>query len=245
MQMIEETRNPPPGVDGPRSYWQRHVQQRGRRAAAQSVPRPSLGYGEFERRRPQVATAGYGNDAAKIVRHHSKELSRSRTCGSSRAPPGLFRFLRGQEMEYFLFMQKEDPAGIENLAPEKVDEMKNEYEAIVPNSRQDGYVRTSWCKVSVRDRAEAVWAREVLPMFYAQAQDAPFRCGGTRVQGSEQALDVEVAPSSGGVRNRSSWDLLSRSGRFTISIRRLHSVSTTLSRRCITLLRTSRRQPGA
>lgn len=145
-----------------------------------------------------LATAGYGNDAAKIVR---SQFEGAITIAYLRLKPNLlqdyFDFYAIKRWQYYLFTLKEDPDAIKHLVPEKVDEMKKEYDAVLPKfQNKGGYVRTSWCKVSVRDRAEVVGLGKYYPMFYAQASGMHhFDAGGLASRASEQALDVEVAPS--------------------------------------------------
>lgn len=79
-----------------------------------------------------VATAGYGNDAAKIVR---SQFEGAVTIAYLRLKPVLlqdyFDFFPIKRWQYYLFTQQEDPEGVKHLTPEKVDEMKKEYEAVL------------------------------------------------------------------------------------------------------------------
>jgi hypothetical protein len=146
----------------------------------------------------ETATAGYGNDAAKIVR---SMFEGAITIGYLRLKPELlvdyFDYYKIKRWQYYDFMCQEDPEGVKDLTPAKIAEMKAEYEAVRPKFwNKKGYVETSWCKDSVHTRAKAVGLGKYYPLFYAEASGMHhFDVAGLVAQAGAQALDVEVAPS--------------------------------------------------
>ena len=145
----------------------------------------------------ETATAGYGNDAAKIVR---SMFEGAITIGYLRLKPELledyFDYYKIKRWQYYEFMCQEDPEGVKDLTPAKIAEMKAEYEAVLPKFRKKkGYIQ-SWCKDSVHTRAKAVGLGKYYPLFYAEASGMHhFDAAGLVAQADAQALDVEVAPS--------------------------------------------------
>jgi hypothetical protein len=146
----------------------------------------------------ETATAGYGNDAAKIVRSQFEGLI---TIAYLQQKPELladyFDFYKLKRWQFYEFMCEEDPDGVKSLTPEKIAEMKAEYEAVLPKfQNKKGYIQPSWCKDSVHKRAKEVGLGKYYPLFYAQASGMHhFDAGGLVAQASDHAIDVEVSPS--------------------------------------------------
>lgn len=145
-----------------------------------------------------VATAGYGNDAAKIVR---SMFEGAVTIAYLRKYPDLvfdyIDYYRIKRWQYFESVVAKDPELVTQLGDEKIAEMKTEYEAVLPKFlNKKGKPLASWCKVSVYDRATAVGLGQFYPAFYAQASGMThLDMSGLMAQANANALDVEVAPS--------------------------------------------------
>lgn len=150
-----------------------------------------------------VATAGYGNDAAKIVR---SMFDGAVTIAHLRLHPELVAdyidFFRIWRWQYYESRLAEDPDSVKELPAETVEEMKMEYEAVLPRfQNRRGDILGSWCRVSVRQRADAVGVGMSYPAFHAQASGMQhLDMSGLVSQASANGFDVEVAPSGRYVR---------------------------------------------
>ena len=118
-----------------------------------------------------VATAGYGNDAAKIVR---SMFEGAVTIAYFRKKPKLvFDYIAYHKVKLWEVYLKEvakDPDLAKRLGKERVAEMRKEHDAARPrflNKKKD--LITSWCRVSIRQRADDVGLGEFYTKFYAQA----------------------------------------------------------------------------
>jgi len=108
-----ETRNPPPGVDGPRSYWQRMFNKEVGEPLHKVFRRHRSDNGEFERRpSSRSRQLAMGTTPPKIV---AIIIERRCQIAYLRLKPELlqdyFDFFAVKRWQYFLFMQKEESAG--------------------------------------------------------------------------------------------------------------------------------------
>jgi hypothetical protein len=145
-----------------------------------------------------LATLGYGNDAAKIVR---SMFDGTVTIAYLRQHPELvddyIDFFAIRRWQYYEFTLQEDADTGKDLSADKVTQMKKEYEAVHPRfQNKNGDILGSWCKVSIPKRAEDVGLGKFYPMFYAQASGMQhLDMAGLMVQTSDGIFEVEVAPS--------------------------------------------------
>ncbi len=145
-----------------------------------------------------VATAGYGNDAAKIVR---SMFEGAVTIAYLRKKPKLvFDYIDYHKVKLWESYLKEvakDPDLAKRLGKERVAEMRKDHDVARPrflNKNKD--LIASWCRVSIRQRAEDVGLGEFYPKFYAQASGMThLDMSGLLAQADPNKVDVEVAPS--------------------------------------------------
>ncbi len=150
-----------------------------------------------------VATAGYGNDAAKIVR---SMFEGAVTIAYLRKHPDLvfdyIDYFKIKRWQYFEAIIAKDAELVKELGDKKIADMKKEYQQVLPEFQdKKGKPLRSWCRVSVYDRAVAVGLGDFYPAFYVQASGMEhLDMTGLMSQASANAFDVEVAPSETYVR---------------------------------------------
>ena len=150
-----------------------------------------------------VATVGYGNDAAKIVR---SMFEGAVTIAYLRKKPKLvFDYIDYHKVKLWEAYLKEvakDPDLAKRVGKERVVQMREENDAARPRflNKNKGLI-TSWCRVSIRQRADDVGLGEFYPAFYAQASGMThLDMSGLVAQADPNKFDVEVAPSETYVR---------------------------------------------
>jgi Family of unknown function (DUF5677) len=145
-----------------------------------------------------TATYGYGNDAAKIVR---SMFEGAVTIAWLRKKPKLvFDYIDYHKVKLWQQYQTaaaKDPDLAKRLGKERVAEMRMDHDIARPrflNKKKD--LIGSWCRHSIRQRAEDVGLGELYPVFYAQASGMThLDMSGLLAQAEPNKFDVEVAPS--------------------------------------------------
>ena len=145
-----------------------------------------------------TATYGYGNDAAKIVR---SMFEGAVTIAWLRKKPKLvFDYIDYHKVKLWQQYQTaaaKDPDLAKRLGKERVAEMRMDHDIARPrflNKKKD--LIGSWCRLSIRQRAEDVGLGEFYPAFYAQASGMThLDMSGLLAQAEPNKFDVEVAPS--------------------------------------------------
>lgn len=124
-----------------------------------------------------TATYGYGNDAAKIVR---SMFEGAVTIAWLRKKPKLvFDYIDDHKVtlwQQYQIAAAKDPDLVKRLGKERVAEMRMDHDIARPrflNKKKD--LIGSWCRLSIRQRAEDVGLGEFYPAFYARASDMTFR----------------------------------------------------------------------